>query len=55
MSQVSFASSAMSVTLGVAATASPAYEAEVRIPGTYILDGNSGGTCGRAARLTFAN
>lgn len=31
-----------------------AYRAEVRYPGVYLLDGNSGGVCGRAERLAFA-
>jgi hypothetical protein len=45
--------SSFSVQLPVSATTSPGYLAELRYPGAYILDGNSGGTCGRAVRTTF--
>jgi len=34
-------------------TASTGYMAELRYPGTYLLDGNSGGYCGRAQRYTY--
>jgi len=31
------------------------YLAELRYPGLYLLDGNSGGVCGRAQRFAFTN
>jgi len=34
-------------------TASTGYLAELRYPGIYKLDGNSGGMCGRAQRFTY--
>ena len=34
-------------------TTSTGYVAELRYPGVYFLDGNSGGYCGRAQRYTY--
>lgn len=42
--------------LSVSLTTMPtttAYRAEVRYPGVYLLDGNSGGVCGQAERFAF--
>jgi hypothetical protein len=44
-----------STTLTVGATASTGYLSEIRYPGVYLLDGNSGGVCGRTVRTAFAN
>jgi len=33
--------------------ATTGYVAELRYPGVYKLDGNSGGYCGRAQRYTY--
>jgi hypothetical protein len=43
----------LSVSLPTMPTAT-AYRAEVRYPGLYLLDGNSGGVCGVAERFAFA-
>jgi hypothetical protein len=32
----------------------PGYLAELRFSGIYLLDGNSGGACGRTVRVVFA-
>jgi hypothetical protein len=42
----------LSVSLATMPT-STAYRAEVRYPGLYLLDGNSGGVCGLAERFAF--
>ena len=34
-------------------TASTGYMSELKYPGLYVLDGNSGGYCGRAQRYTY--
>jgi hypothetical protein len=41
--------------LTVAPTTATGYLAELRYPGLYLLDGNTGGVCGRAERFTFTN
>jgi hypothetical protein len=43
-----------STSLTVAPTSSPGYAAQLTYPGLYILDGNTGGSCGRVKRLFFA-
>jgi hypothetical protein len=42
-----------STSIPVLPTASTGYVAELRYPGLYKLDGNSGGQCGRAQRFTY--
>jgi len=42
-----------STSIAVQPTASSGYVAELRYPGVYNLDGNSGGYCGRAQRYTY--
>jgi hypothetical protein len=44
-----------SASLAVAPTSAAGYLAELRYPGVYLLDGNSGGVCGRAERFSFSN
>ena len=39
--------------VAVQPTNSTGYVAELRYPGVYLLDGNSGGYCGRAQRYTY--
>jgi hypothetical protein len=48
-----YAVAATGTSLAVGATSSPGYAAEVKWPGQYVLDGNSGGQCGRVKRLLF--
>ena len=45
---------ALGTTIAVAPTDSPGYAVEVSWPGQYLLDGQSGGQCGRVKRLVFA-
>ena len=42
-----------SAQLAVQPTASTGYVAELSYPGIYVLDGNSGGYCGRVQRYEF--
>jgi hypothetical protein len=42
-----------STSLTVQPTAASGYVGELRYPGLYKLDGNSGGYCGRAQRFTY--
>lgn len=44
---------ATSTSIAVQPSASSGYLAELRYPGVYNLDGNSGGYCGRAQRYTY--
>jgi hypothetical protein len=39
--------------IAVQPTAASGYVSELRYPGIYKLDGNSGGYCGRAQRFTY--
>jgi hypothetical protein len=45
---------AVGATLAVAATAAPAYAVELRYPGVFFLDGETGGACGRTQRFPFS-
>jgi len=53
--QYAVATAPGSITLGVSATPSSGFLSELRYPGAYLLDGNSGGACGRAVRTFFTN
>ena len=44
----------LGTTIVVGPTDSPGFAVEVRWPGQYLLDGQSGGQCGRVKRLAFA-
>jgi len=47
-------SSARDATLNVGPTSAAAYVAELRYPGVYFLEGETGGICGRTIRAAFA-
>jgi hypothetical protein len=49
-----YAVGTVGTTLAVGPTDSPAFAAEVRWPGQYLLDGQSGGQCGRVKRLVYS-
>lgn len=49
-----YAVGTVGTTLAVGPTDSPALAAEVRWPGQYVLDGQSGGQCGRVKRLVYS-
>lgn len=53
-SPVLVAPGALSATVPVAATAAPAYAVELRYPGVFFLDGETGGACGRTQRLLYS-
>ena len=44
----------LDVTVPVTATAADAYLLDLRWPGTWIIDGQTGGFCGLAKRWTYA-
>jgi hypothetical protein len=44
---------ALDLSLPVAATAAPDYLVDLRWPGHWVIDGQSGGFCGLAKRLTY--
>jgi hypothetical protein len=46
--------SAAGADLAVGATAAPAYAVELRYPGVFFLDGETGGACGRTQRFMYA-
>ena len=43
----------LSITVPVTPTAGDAYLLDLRWPGTFILDGQTGGFCGLAKRWTY--
>jgi hypothetical protein len=43
----------LALTVPVAATAAPAYLLDLRWPGHWVIDGETGGFCGLAKRLTY--
>lgn len=45
--------SSLGTSIPVGPTTSTGYISELRYPGVYLLDGNSGGYCGRAQRYTY--
>jgi hypothetical protein len=45
---------ALQASLAVGATSASGYVAELRYPGIFFLDGESGGACGRTHRITYA-
>ena len=47
--------SSVGATLAVKPAASTGYLAQLSYPGVYVLDGNSGGNCGRVQRAVFTN
>lgn len=52
-SQVPLGTGYTSANLAVNAVPQPGYVAELKYPGDYLLDGNSGGACGRVVRTFF--
>ena len=44
----------LNATFTVPTTTSTGYQVTLTYPGVYVLDGQTGGTCGRVQRITFA-